>query len=98
MYSMFQEATKFNQYIGGWNTSSETSMGAMFQDAISFNQDIGGWDTSSVVNIYSMLQEATSFNQDLSSWCVTNIGSEPTEFAINSPLEELNKLIWRTCP
>jgi len=45
-----------------------------------------------------MFRDAFLFNQDISSWCVTNIGSEPTEFSIGSPLTESNKPIWGTCP
>ena len=95
---MFHRAGAFNQDIYNWDVSRVTDMTGMFGNGTLFNQDIGGWDTSSVVNIYSMFQEATSFNQDLSGWCVTNIGSEPTEFAINSSLVNENMPIWGTCP
>jgi hypothetical protein len=45
-----------------------------------------------------MFYDAPSFNQDISNWCVANIGSEPYNFSIISPLSESNKPIWGTCP
>jgi len=45
-----------------------------------------------------MFTYASAFNQDISGWCVTNIGLEPTEFGLNSPLTQSNKPIWGTCP
>ena len=56
--------------------------------------DIGNWNVSSVTAIDSMFEGATSFNQDLSGWCVSNITSEPTEFANNSALTNANKPKW----
>ena len=44
------------------------------------------------------MKDATSFNQNISNWCVTNIGSEPCNFSIGSPLTESNKPVWGTCP
>jgi len=40
----------------------------------------------------------SSFNQDLTGWCVSNITSEPENFATNSNLTDANKPIWGTCP
>ena len=39
-----------------------------------------------------------AFNQNLTEWCVSNITSEPENFATNSVLTEDNKPIWGTCP
>tara|TARA_B100001057_G_scaffold97357_1_gene94130 strand:+ start:4390 stop:4584 length:195 start_codon:yes stop_codon:yes gene_type:complete len=41
---------------------------------------------------------ASSFNQDLSRCCVSNITSDPVEFANDFSLTEANKPIWGTCP
>jgi hypothetical protein len=96
--SMFWGATSFNQDIGNWDMSSAKRIGYMFWGATSFNQDIGSWDVSSVNVIDEMFYNATSFNQDISNWCVELITSEPSNFSTNSPLTEVNKPIWGTCP
>jgi len=46
----------------------------------------------------SMFVNASSFNQDLTAWCVSNIISEPDNFATDSVLTEANKPVWGTCP
>jgi len=100
---IFMGATSFNQPLAGWDTSSATNMGNLFRDATSFNQDISGWDVSAVEgslfrSMNYMFSGATSFNQDLTGWCVTNITSEPTNFATNSGLALANYPVWGTCP
>ena len=45
-----------------------------------------------------MFLEAPVFNQDLSGWCVTNLTSEPENFATVSALTDANKPVWGTCP
>jgi surface protein len=98
MYAMFYYTSAFNQPIGNWNVSNVTNMSYMFFNASSFNQPIGNWDVSSVTDMGYMFSYATSLNQDISSWCVTNISSEPTDFSVNSPLIEIYKPVWGTCP
>lgn len=62
---MFQNASAFNQPIGGWNTSLATTMNSMFNGASTFNQSIS-FDTSNVTDMSSMFASASSFNQALS--------------------------------
>jgi surface protein len=76
--SYFREATKFNGYIGNWDTSKTTKMNQMFYNASSFNQNIGSWDVSQVVGttsalgFYQMFFGASSFNNrgsaDIGNW------------------------------
>jgi len=51
-----------------------------------------------IIGMREMFLEATVFNQDLSGWCVTNITSEPENFATDSALTDANKPVWGTCP
>jgi surface protein len=95
---MFNEARAFNQDISSWNVSNVTDMTQMFVNATAFNQDIGSWDTSSVAIMDLMFFSTSNFNQDLSGWCVTNIVSEPTDFATDAALTNANFPIWGTCP
>jgi len=46
----------------------------------------------------SIFDTASTFNKNLTEWCVTNITSEPTDFATSSILTEANKPVWGTCP
>ena len=104
MWGMFEGNTSFNQPIGDWNTLSVTDMTNMFRGAASFNQPLtkntNKWNTANVTssNMNQMFQLATNFNQDLSGWCVSNISSEPTNFATSSALTNANKPVWGTCP
>ena len=86
---MFNGATSFNQNIDTWNVSSVEDMQAMFANCSSFNSSLSSWNTSNVTQMNSMFSNATSYNKDISSWCVELIPSEPTNFALNSPLDNL---------
>lgn len=69
MSRVFSNST-FNGMIGGWNTSSCTTMREMFKDAVLFNQDISGWSTSKVTDMSSMFENAAAFNQPIGNWKV----------------------------
>ena len=91
-------ATSFNQVMNNWDVGNVNNMQSLFLNCSSFNQSLNSWDTGNVTNMLYMLSGTTVFNQDLTTWCVTNIPSEPTNFATNSPLTPENKPIWGTCP
>jgi surface protein len=95
---MFYGATSFNQPIGNWNTSNVNSMYGMFLGATNFNQPIGNWDTSSVYGMDRMFFDATSFNQYIRSWNVSQIPSEPTDFSLNSNLNQSYQPNWGQQP
>lgn len=80
MYRTFRVAQSFNQPLDNWDVSSVANMSGTFMQAFAFNQDISGWDTSGATNMTEMFRIASVFNQDLSSWCVSQFGSQPTDF------------------
>ena len=95
---MFIDAQTFNSNISGWNMENVTLMSYMFDGAASFNDDISNWNVSNVINMDNMFHNASMFNQDLSNWCVFNIGIEPYQFSVGSPLTSEHKPVWGDCP
>ena len=98
MKNLFDNGASFNKDIGNWNTSNVTNMSHIFNQASVFNQDIGNWDTSKVTDMSYMFRDATLFNQNLIGWCVTNILTEPIDFALGTFLINVNRPLWGTCP
>jgi len=80
MSGMFSEASKFNSYIGDWDTSNVMYMDGMFSGAKEFNQDIGLWNVSRVSNMGSMFYGATNFNQDIGNWDMSSVTFVNTMF------------------
>jgi surface protein len=91
---MFDNATAFNQNIGGWNVSNVTTMSSMFILATSFNQNIGGWNVSNVTSMANLFRAASAFNQNISGWNVSNVTSMNSMFrgaaAFQQPLNTWN--------
>jgi hypothetical protein len=50
------------------------------------------------VNMIYMFSYATAFNQTLSDWCVSNLPSQPTDFATGATAWLLAQPVWGTCP
>ena len=77
---LFQNNTKFNKDISGWDVSNVTNMSSMFYGATKFNKDISGWDVSNVTNMENMFRGANSFNIDISGWNVNNVNNAKNMF------------------
>lgn len=103
--NMFAGINKFNSNpVGDWDVSNVTDMSYMFYACNEFTgggmySSMPSWDVSKVTNMEGMFSHAYKFKLDLSNWCVSNITTEPTDFALNAPLlTENKKPIWGTCP
>lgn len=91
MSGMFENATSFN-------IPTDDSDVDLMSELSSSNLLLSEWDVSNVTNMDFMFKNATLFNQDISSWCVEQIPSEPTEFSLNSALQDSFKPNWgATC-
>jgi surface protein len=88
MKSMFDRAESFDQPLNNWDVSQVTDMRFMFSKATSFNQPFNNWNVSQVTDMEGIFYDATIFNQDLSGWCVEQIPNKPSEFALNSSLQD----------
>ena len=95
---MFMGCSLFNDTnVAAWDVSMVTDMSYTFYDCISFSVGaIAGWDVSAVTNMDAMFYNAWNFVDDLSGWCVTNIATEPTDFATGAAT--FDHPVWGTCP
>ena len=106
MSSMFKGDPNFEPFdmaFGSWDVSNVTNMSSMFEGNFRMKADISNWDVSKVTNMDAMFHNASSFGtqahfSNLNKWCVTNITSEPPNFADGSGLSSSTKPIWGTCP
>ena len=63
--------SKFNGFIGDWNTSTVEDMTGMFMNS-NFQGKISGWDGSGCRSMSCMFMNCY-FNSDLSKWNVSNV-------------------------
>jgi surface protein len=90
MAYMFQNATKFNQDISGWDVSYVTNMSYTFEGASLFNNGgvaltwTTGTGTSNVTTMQNMFVYAGSFNQNVSTWNTSNVTNMSQMFAFTS--------------
>jgi surface protein len=59
---MFNNAIRFNGWVGNFDTSRVVSMNGMFGSALVFNQNIGFWNTSNVGDMSQMFDGARFFD------------------------------------
>ena len=71
MYSMFRDATSFNQDLP-WAAPFLLDMTNMFYGATNFNGDLSLFDTSSVVAMQGTFR-GISYNRNISNWNVENV-------------------------
>ena len=102
MSFMFQRCQSFNSPLNTWGPqlSSVLNFAHMFDGASQYSQPMDTWDVSGAFgtsSMDSMFKSATVFNENLSGWCVTNVTSEPPDFAA-AFLAPGNYPVWGTCP
>ena len=71
--SRFAGQQAFNDDIGGWDTSSVSSLEGTFWLASAFDRYIGGWDTSKVTKMRTAFSEAAAYNQQLGNWDTSKV-------------------------
>ena len=76
MNIMFENATAFDQNIGGWDVSKVTTMSNMFYNAINFNNgdsdQINDWQAPLCTTFAGMFHLASSFDQPLTNLVQTS--------------------------
>ena len=77
---MFEGCTKFNEYIGSWNTSSVTNMSNLFKDTVLYNQGIANWAVSSVVDASGMFEGSKAFNPPIPDLSWTSLENASSMF------------------
>ena len=90
-YSMFSEASNFNQPLTNLvDTTNVVScnMFQMFYKAELFNQSLNSWNTSNVTNMQATFNLATSFNQPLNNWNTSNVTNMTNMFREASSFNE----------
>ena len=93
MGAMFQDASAFNQPLGGWRVDKVTDMCLMFCGASAFNQTLGGWSIDNVTTMHQMFYGASAFNQPLGDWrlacgCNTESMFDNKNFRNSRPVKE----------
>jgi surface protein len=66
MFTMFYNATNFNQPLNNWDTGEVTNMHYMFWNATNFNQDLSNWNA---INITS---KPPYFDENTPTWVKPN--------------------------
>ena len=107
MGRIFMNCTSYNKTINAWGSQlgNVITFQSAFNGCVAFNQPLNQWDVSGVRTLSpnapgmdDMFKGTTIFDRDLSGWCVTEIPTEPFDFARNSALQASNYPVWGTCP
>jgi surface protein len=76
---IFYAQPKFNQPIGSWDTSKNTSLSFSLTCLAAapgiFNQDLSNWDTSNVTTLASLFQNQPVFNKPIGNWNISKVTS-----------------------
>jgi len=87
MYSVFSNATQFNQPIGAWDVGEVRAFYDMFSGATQFNQSLSSWNLLNAFGISGMFRD-TEFNQDISNWDVSNVEYMSEVFKSNTKFNQ----------